>query len=319
MPTIPATERRRWTRRPALHFLLLGLIAYALGRGLTVDRAVPAKVIVLEGSRIEALRREDTRRTGIAPDDARMEALIQAEVDDEILLREALDANRHRSDPVVRDRLVRNMRFLGSEGDDEDLFERALELGMHRTDIVVRRRLVQIMRLLLATDASIGEVEESELRDYLERNVERFMSDARVRLDHVFFDARVRGDDLQHDALAAAVRLRAADTDTTPDSLGDALLVAPANLDVTTRALESLLGPQVAQAAARLPLAQWSEPLRSSYGLHLIRVRERFPSQPAELEAVRNRIEFEILNARRRQALDDALERLRQGYEVRIE
>ena len=57
-------------------------------------------------------------------------------------------------DGIVYDRLIRNMRFLGSSSDksNDELFHAALEMRLHLGDEVVKRRLIGRMkkRLLVA-------------------------------------------------------------------------------------------------------------------------------------------------------------------------
>ena len=57
---------------------------------------------------IDALRAGWIARTGTAPDDEVLAALIEAEIDDEILLREARKRGFESGDPVVRARLARS-------------------------------------------------------------------------------------------------------------------------------------------------------------------------------------------------------------------
>jgi hypothetical protein len=82
-----------------------------------------------------------------------------------VLFDHALRAGWVRTDPVVRRRLVDNLRFAGREGDEAALFGEALALGMDRADPVVRQRLVQRARDVLA---DVGEPSEQQLRDWLQ-------------------------------------------------------------------------------------------------------------------------------------------------------
>ncbi|MDF1552445.1 MAG: SurA N-terminal domain-containing protein [Deferrisomatales bacterium] len=61
--------------------------------------------------------------------------------------------------------------------------------------------------------------------------------------------------------------------------------------------------PEFEQAAFALEPDAVSEPVKTSFGYHLIRVEERREAQPAELEAVRAQLDAEI---RRRKALEEA-------------
>ena len=118
--------------RTAFHFFALAA-ALLLVRGLVAGaaQAPPSVVVTL-------------------PRDAGPEASESA-IQDALWWEEGRRLGDLRADPLVRDRLIRNLRFTGLEGADEALLEQALALGMHRTDPVVRARLVR--RAQAAVDA----------------------------------------------------------------------------------------------------------------------------------------------------------------------
>jgi len=113
--------------RPLLKFLLIGALIFAADRWL-LDRsdAPEPTVIEISSDRVAAIRRSALASSGRVPDGAELRALIDAEVADEMLYREALALGLARQDEVVRRRLVRNMRFLhpADERSSETLFRR---------------------------------------------------------------------------------------------------------------------------------------------------------------------------------------------------
>ena len=266
----------RAVRSPALHFLVLGGLLFAFWPG-----------------------DEDARP--LLPHDA---------TDEEVLFRVALDRGLHERDPLVRRRLVRNMRFVADERaaadpaeSDEVLLERAYELGMHETDLVVRRRLVQRLRLAAASTARASEPGEDELRAHLAAHAATWERPERVRLTQVFLSRDRRGDALPADAAAALGALRAGE-----DVAGDPLLL-PRNLPLQDRvALAGSFGPAFADAVLALPDdAGWQGPVESAYGLHLVRVLEREPSRPARLEEVEIAVRESLLGQRSDRELERRL------------
>ena len=183
--------------RPLFQFLLLGALLFAadrllLDRGEDRDRAM----IEISSERLAAIRRAALASSGQLPDQEELRALVDAEVAEEMLYREALALGLVHQDEVVRRRLVRNMRFLRPEDErsDEELFHEALSLGMERSDLVVRRRLIQRMRLAIEAAARAEEPTEAELASYLVRHPERFSAPPLVSFSHAFFDPARRGD-----------------------------------------------------------------------------------------------------------------------------
>jgi parvulin-like peptidyl-prolyl isomerase len=68
-----------------------------------------------------------------------------------------------------------------------------------------------------------------------------------------------------------------------------------------------------------LPAGSWSSPLRSSYGLHVVRVTEKSAGRHPTLAEVRAAVLRDWQDERRSAANAAALARLRQRYDVRVE
>jgi hypothetical protein len=267
-----------WLRAPLLHFLAAGGALFAAERAWPPG-APPDRVVDVSRPEVERLAAEARRELGREPRPDELEGRISAHVDDELLLREARALGWHRSDPVVRMRLVQNLRFLSPEGaepEPEELLERAYALGMDRSDVVVRRRLVERMRLAIAAAAAPAPPPDAELEAIL-----------------------------AHEPEQAALR-------------GDPFLW-PARLPLSSeRALAARLGPGFAAAAVRLEPERWSGPIASSYGLHLVWVHRRLPGRLPPLAEVRDEVVARWREQREAEALAQALSVLRREVEVRV-
>ena len=69
----------------------------------------------------------------------------------------------------------------------------------------------------------------------------------------------------------------------------------------------------------KAPAGQWSGPIVSGYGLHLVRVEKIVPGDFPALAAIRPAVEREWQAQQRRQAKEALLEQLRSKYDVKIE
>jgi parvulin-like peptidyl-prolyl isomerase len=78
-------------------------------------------------------------------------------------------------------------------------------------------------------------------------------------------------------------------------------------------------GKEFADALAGLAVGEWSEPVTSGFGKHLVRLIAIEPSQAPALDAVRDVVAREWENARRKRAHAEALAVLRKQYEVEIQ
>jgi peptidyl-prolyl cis-trans isomerase C len=239
-----------------------------------------SKRIVLPASAIRGLRQDYLRRTGALPTAAEETALIQRFIDDEVLYREAL------------------------------------ALGLDRGDIITRRRLVQKMEFLTEGMEPIPEPSDAELQDYLDLHMDRYAVPERVALIHVF----ARNDGHSEAVSARAAELRAqllAGAD--PSSLGDPFLRGREFRLSTERQLAGIFGDACAVRIMSLPEGSWSEPIRSSYGLHLVRVTAHQPAQRPALAEVRTALRRDWEEQQRADAKRTELARLREHYDIRIE
>jgi parvulin-like peptidyl-prolyl isomerase len=102
-------------------------------------------------------------------------------------------------------------------------------------------------------------------------------------------------------------------------TLGDASMLPPETPLQPLREVARAFGQDFADALMKLAPGQWSGPVESSFGLHLVLVRERTDGAAAELGTVRPLVEREVLAERRKAELQALYERLLTKYVVRIE
>jgi hypothetical protein len=214
-------------------------------------------------------------------------ALAAASVsDDELLTREALARGLDRRDPVVERRLVDDLRFAGAAGDAAALAAEARGLGLLEADPVLRRRLVSRLLLEVAAEARAREPSDAELLAHLARHRERFAEPPRVR----FAQALVSGEGAPAGFALAAEQ--------GPKSERD---------------LARSFGAGFAAAVFALPPGAAPARLRSAFGWHDVRVRERVPAALPDLASARNRVRADWLGAREREAVAELLARLREA------
>lgn len=182
---------------------------------------------------------------------------------------------------------------------EEVLVREARRLRLDEGDPIVRRRLASKMELLLEASADVPEPTETELRAALAAN-ERYHAPARVRFEHVFFASH------RADAIADA---RAALPSPAPD-LGDPFPLGRAIGPRTARELAGQFGPAFASAVEEAPLGEWTGPVESGFGAHLVRVTERRPGTTPAVDTVRDRVRADLLRERREAARERAIEAL---------
>lgn len=270
--------------RPLLHFLVLGALLFAAARWLA-------------------------SRPSADP------IAASAASDEELLVREARQLGLDRGDPVVRGRLVRNLRLTGDPpGSTDALYRQALALGMDQSDFVVRHRLAERMEARLRAADAGPPAGEAELRAYYEQHVSVWTRPAAFEIAHVFFSRARRGAVAGSDARAELARLRAARVGPDAGSAhGDPCLLGSQLPLRSQAALARDFGPAFSDAVAVLEPGAWSEPIASSYGVHLVWVRARAVAEPEPFEAVRARVEDALRSERSDAALRAGIAALRAG------
>jgi hypothetical protein len=316
-------------RKPVVHFVALGALFFAVknfafGAAAPVSPGVDLEPAVVSLERIDELRQDWLSRTGALPGSRELDALIEAEIDDTVMLLEARRRGWHRSDSVVQLRLLRNMEFLkrGEDGErtPEELLREAYALRMDETDLVVRRRLIQKLNLEVFAGARAPEPTEAELQQYLEDHAERFTQPERFRISHVFLSRDLRGSSLERDANALLSAMQSDGSDAKGSSfLGDPFLFP---LDLPPRSQRELartFGPEFAERVPTLPTGRWSGPVESAYGLHLVWLHDRQPAVLSPLASVRSAVRESLLNESGERALRAYLKELRARVPVLVE
>ncbi|MCX2981715.1 peptidyl-prolyl cis-trans isomerase [Halieaceae bacterium IMCC14734] len=300
--------------RPWLHFVLLGFALFYLFRW--IDPPPRPSVGPLSEPRIESLQRQWFTTAGRSPSEEQLDFMIAAELDRDMLFQEAIALNLHLYDNVVRQRLIRNIRFLrlGEDKTEQEMYEDALRMELHLGDEVVKRRLIQAMEQLLLAQARLAQPSESDISERFVRDTELLRRPARYTIEHVFF-SRDREAELEQQVAAILEQQLSPEQ---ARQLGSPFLPGYLFRAQSAEQLARHFGSAFVLNLQQQELQpqQWVGPVQSTYGQHLVWVEAIEPERDAELEEVRPQISRDLLLEQRQQALRDAVSELRQDYEV---
>lgn len=194
---------------------------------------------------------------------------------------------------------------------EEVLVREARAQGLDRDDAIVRRRLAQVMEFLAHDD--VVSPTEAEQRDYLASHPERYQLPVRWDIEQVY----VRPLAEPQATMDRALQLRGALL-ADPARAGDPFMLGRHLTAQTADGLAREFGESFAQAVSAQAVGEWSAPLASVYGLHLVRVRSRQAGGVAPWEQVRERVAADMVDARVGEARDAAYARLRARYTVLV-
>ena len=196
---------------------------------------------------------------------------------------------------------------------EEIYFREAVRLGLDRDDTIVRRRLVQKLGFLNEAEADIQPA-EGELRAFFEDNRQAYRFPDRYSFEHVYLDPE------RHEDPEAAVVdvLEQLEAGAGWRSLGDPFMLNASYAERSLPEVRALLGGSFASALPDRPRGEWSGPVGSAYGVHLVRVLKIQRADTPSFEDVSDRVEVDYLEAFTSQAAEAYYRTLRQRYDVRF-
>ena len=201
---------------------------------------------------------------------------------------------------------------------EEELFAReAKALGLDQNDTIVRRRLAQKLTFLIDDTSRIVEPVDEVLRRFYDANAERFQTEARVSFTQLFFNPEKR-QHAEFDARAALMSISATGASGAA-AMGDAILLENEFHEVDEQTVSNAFGADFARAIFLLKPGSWAGPVKSGYGVHLVRVTDLRPSTLRPFEHVRPKILEEWRHQQETEAKAAYLGKLREKYGVVIE
>jgi PPIC-type PPIASE domain len=269
-------------REPLVHFLAIGAGLFLLWHFLG-DRITPQpQRIILTPGHIERLAQQWTKTRLRPPTAEELAGLVEQEIDEEILYRDAV------------------------------------AMGLDRDDLVIRRRLAVKMEFLTDDVTAAATPTDDELQTFLNQHADKFSVESLTTFAQVYINRSQRGEG----ASAEAERLLALLNDKAGSdlqSLGDSLPL-PNEYEAAAEAdVARAFGRAFPKKLSALPIGRWSGPVESGYGLHLVLIRKRTAGRAPPLNEVRDAVLSEW-RAEQRQELNANLRRQRRArYAVTVQ
>lgn len=274
-------------KEPLLHFLLLGAALFLLfgWRGNSASApggqaATPSVRIVVGRNTVDQMISQYAKTWQRAPTEEEQACLIEDYIRSEIYYREAL------------------------------------AIGLDRDDEVMKRRLRQRMEFLYEDISSWAEPSDEDLRKFMEGRREKYLTDLRIAFRQVFVNATERGKDAE---AVAGQFLKQLTQGADPDSVGDPTMLAPEVSLSPLWDIRKQFGDGFASSLVDLKPGAWTGPIRSSYGLHLVLVKERVGQRLPDLKDIRETLKRDWIAQRQTELKDAAYAKIRQRYTVTVE
>ena len=263
-------------REPLLHFLLIGGGLFLLFNVMNGETMERPNRIVVSQGQVELLAANFARTWERPPSDEEMQMLIDSYLRDEVYYREAL------------------------------------ALGLDKDDSVIRRRLRQKLGFILEDTAALLDPDDKELTGYMHAHAEQFRVQPQVSFRQIYLSMDTRND-IDADAREILARLQAGED---PQQLGDQIMLADAYTLASPADIKRHFGEGFAHQLLTVTPGEWTGPLTSGFGGHLVLITEIKPGRMPELAEVKEGVKREWLLARTEKLKQDTFRKLLENYEV---
>jgi hypothetical protein len=274
---------KKLLREPLVHFLLLGAVLFAAYGTLMKRTSNEPGRIVVSQVRIEHLADGFARTWLRTPTAEELEGLIRDYIREEVYYREAM------------------------------------AMGLDRDDTIIRRRLQQKLEFVSEDISDFARPTDEELHVFLQDHPDQFRPERRFTFHQVYLSLARHRDSLAGDTAELLRQLKLSGNSSDTSTLGDPSLLEQQFSNVEATEIAKQFGEKFAGALNDLPLGEWQGPVESTYGAHLVFVEERTELRSLALEAVRDAVRREWLNARRLESNKKFYDSLRKRYTIDIE
>ena len=274
---------RKFLREPLVHFLALGAVVFLLFH-FTVNRDEPqyGKIVVTPG-KVEQLVIGFSRTWHRPPTQQELDGLVEDYIREDVLYREALT------------------------------------MGLDRDDTIVRRRMRQKLEFLTEDAAAAAPATDQDLQSWLDKHPDKFRAEPKIAFSQVYFNARRGSENASAAASKVLAQINSVRKSVAAVELGDTTML-PHELPLArVDEIASVFGDEFAQQIAQLETGRWAGPVQSGYGWHLVYVSERTAERSRPLADVREAVQREWLEARRKEIVDSTYSKLREKYVVVVE
>jgi hypothetical protein len=196
---------------------------------------------------------------------------------------------------------------------EEVLYREGQKMGLDLNDQVIRRRVMQKVEFL-AEGATPQVPTQAELQAWLDAHPDDYQIEPRYSLTQIYFDPSRHGDALEADVIAARKALQEG-----KPVEGDTTLLPATLRDRPESEIVRVFGSRLGDSIASMETGQWSEPLASGFGVHLVRIDLKEPGRVATLAEARKAVERDLLYERTMQGKQAFYLERKSNYTVRRE
>jgi len=253
------------------------------------------------------------------------QAMLYRQFVDDLIVDRLVDL-ASRDTPVSDEEVEEMMEDFRRQFPSPQAFESELAEAGQTMDML-KERLVRIIRQrkwMESQVASVPPAEEAEVVSFYEENPQEFEQPEMVRASHILF--LVEPDASEEEVEAARAKAVAASANAKQEGADFSALAAElseepgaaergGDLDYFTR---ERMVPEFADASFSMEVDQISEPVRTQFGWHVIKVTDKKEARTVPLAEVREQVAEYLSEAKKQEAVEIVISELQKNANVEI-
>lgn len=276
---------KKTVKEPLLQFVLIGVLIFGLTGVFNTSEDQGQTSIHLSSAEIERLSLLWQRQKLRPATEAELQGIIDAHIREEIFYREAL------------------------------------AMGLDKDDTIVRRRMAQKYKFVTESLLKIKDPDEETLTLFYQENAERYRKPDRMSFTHVYFNSTHRGAvEAESNAKQALQTLNSSKPVSAEafSAIGDTLSLDATYQNVTASDVGRVFGRPFSNSLQQLPAGTWQGPVKSGFGIHLVKIDERIEGQQPLISEVRDKLLRDYRQKMRKETDEALFERIKKRYQITI-
>jgi hypothetical protein len=239
------------------------------------------KVIFITGADAAQVHAKFMRTWNRLPTEVELKKGIEQYIKDEILYREAISRNLDESDPSVRLAMVIKITMMG------------------------------------ITQTDVSNLKDEDIEAYYALRKERYRLSAIFDFEQVYLNKDKRGDNITNDVKQLLESLKRENPSSEElINYGDASMINNLHINIDAEGLDRIFGSGFGSTVLSIPTGEWTGPIQSGYGLHIVRITNRTESRIPELKEVLQKVITDMSYENRKAAEDQFYSELVPRYKV---
>ena len=199
------------------------------------------------------------------------------------------------------------VKIINNLVNEEILYREALKLELDKNDRIIKRRLAQKIEFLKQDN---NQPSSADLEKFYDENKSNYVIEDLFTFSHHFFSDQDNSDIVAKESLVKLQKGDAVDSD--PFILGN-------NLNLMSKNdLEKNFGNSFYESLTLMDENQWSGPIASDYGLHIVFIKKKVSGYVPGLNQIYQKVYSDYLIMKRRENVISFLDEIKQEYEVII-